>query len=217
LDSVAHEHAQRIRDKGEMVALYPPTAPQEDEIEQKERESIQATLRQVVREAFDSLTPEPGASTSQLADNEGGPLFNAMLRKADEFFNAAQQERLTELMRLRRERTLSSEEGQELESLVEAELDGARLRAEAEIRWRLQKEIASIFFGLTERERAIVQLWADGLTLVKIADESNAPLSSVAKTINKIRRRVEERLNDTRRGKPPYRRESLSEAEEKSA
>lgn len=42
----------------------------------------------------------------------------------------SQQERLTELMRLRKARTLSSDEESELESLIEAELDGARQRAE---------------------------------------------------------------------------------------
>lgn len=75
-------------------------------------------------EALDALT-------SQLADDEGGTLVVVQNHKADEFFSAAQQERLTELMQLRQARTLSSEEERELENLVEAELGGARRRAEA--------------------------------------------------------------------------------------
>jgi DNA-directed RNA polymerase specialized sigma24 family protein len=217
VDAVRHEHTLRIRHGKRIIALYSPAMSQEDEVEQKEREAAQSGLRLMVREALDSLTPEPGSFTSQLADNEGGPLFNARLRKADEFFNAAQQARLTELMRLRSERTLSSEEGQELESLIEAELDGARLRAEAEVRWRLQKEIASILSGLTEQERAITHLWAEGLSLSEIADESNAPLATVTGTLKKMSGRLQESLYATHKEKSPYRRESLSEAEEKSA
>ena len=75
-------------------------------------------------EALDALTP-------QLADEEDGTLVIVQRHKADEFFNAAQRERLTKLMQLRRSRSLSSEEEQELESLIEAELDGARRRAES--------------------------------------------------------------------------------------
>ncbi|HEX8920112.1 MAG TPA: hypothetical protein VF766_01460 [Pyrinomonadaceae bacterium] len=48
--------------------------------------------------------------------------------KADQFFNAAQQERLTELMQQRKAGNLSPEEKSELESLVKAELDGAQRR-----------------------------------------------------------------------------------------
>ena len=75
-------------------------------------------------EALDALT-------SQLADNEGGTLVIVQNRKADQFFNAAQQERLAELMRLREAGTVSQEDEKELEGLIEAELDGARRRAEA--------------------------------------------------------------------------------------
>ena len=74
-------------------------------------------------EALDALA-------SQLEDEESGTLVIVQNFKADKFFNAAQQERLTELMQLRKERSLSSEEESELESLVTAELDGARQRAE---------------------------------------------------------------------------------------
>jgi predicted Zn-dependent protease with MMP-like domain len=75
-------------------------------------------------EALDALTP-------QLSDEEGGTLVIVQNHKPDEFFNAAQQERLTELKQLRQARTLSSEEERELESLIEAEIGGARRRAEA--------------------------------------------------------------------------------------
>ena len=51
-------------------------------------------------------------------------------RKPDRFFNVVQQKRLTELMQLREQRQLSFQEENELESLVAAELDGARQRAE---------------------------------------------------------------------------------------
>jgi len=75
-------------------------------------------------EALDALT-------SQLADDEGGTLVIVQNRKADQFFSTAQQERLAELMRLREAGTVSPEDEKELEGLIEAELDGARLRAEA--------------------------------------------------------------------------------------
>lgn len=74
-------------------------------------------------EALDALT-------SQLADEEGGTLVIVQNRKADRFFSAAQQGRLAELIRRRESETLSPEEAGELEELVEAELDGARRRAE---------------------------------------------------------------------------------------
>jgi hypothetical protein len=75
-------------------------------------------------EALDALT-------SQLEEEESGTLVIVQNCKADEFFNAAQRERLTTLTQLRKAGNLSTEEERELESLVEAELDGARQRAEA--------------------------------------------------------------------------------------
>jgi uncharacterized protein (DUF1810 family) len=75
-------------------------------------------------EALDALT-------SQLEDEETGTLVIVQNRKADEFFNAAQQERLAALMLLRQAGNLSTEEESELETLIQAELDGARQRAEA--------------------------------------------------------------------------------------
>jgi len=75
-------------------------------------------------EALDALT-------SQLAEEESGTLVIVQNRKADRFFNAAQQKRLTALMQLRKSGSLTAEEEQELENLVEAELGGARRRTEA--------------------------------------------------------------------------------------
>ncbi len=75
-------------------------------------------------EALDALT-------SQLEEEESGTLIILQNHKADGFFNAAQQARLTELMQLHQAGNLSVEEAGELESLVEAELDGAGQRAAA--------------------------------------------------------------------------------------
>lgn len=74
-------------------------------------------------EALDALT-------SQLEGEESGTLVIVQNRRADRFFSATQQQRLAQLMHLRAAGKLSAEEEQELGSLVEAELDGARLRAE---------------------------------------------------------------------------------------
>lgn len=74
-------------------------------------------------EALDALT-------TQLAEEENGTLVIVQNHKADQFFSAAQQQRLTELMQFRKTGNLSMEEEHELESLIEAELDGARRRAE---------------------------------------------------------------------------------------
>lgn len=62
---------------------------------------------------------------------ESGAFIVIPKPKADEFFSAAQQQRLTELSERRSNASLSAAEEKELENLVEAELDGARLRAEA--------------------------------------------------------------------------------------
>lgn len=75
-------------------------------------------------EALDALT-------SQLSADESGTLVIVQNHKADGFFSAVQQERLTELMQRRSARPLSTVEERELESLIEAELDGARRRAAA--------------------------------------------------------------------------------------
>ena len=74
-------------------------------------------------EALDALA-------SQLEDEEAGTLVIVQNRKADQFFSAAHQQRLAELMQSRAAGKLLTEEEQELQSLVEAELNGARLRAE---------------------------------------------------------------------------------------
>lgn len=73
-------------------------------------------------EALDALT-------AQLEEEEGGAFIVIPKPKADQFFDAAQQQRLTELMQLRNQGALPAEDERELESLVEAELRGAKLRA----------------------------------------------------------------------------------------
>jgi predicted Zn-dependent protease with MMP-like domain len=78
-------------------------------------------------EALDALA-------SQLADDESGTLVTVQNRKADPFFDAARQARLTELIGRRDGGALAPEEAGELESLIEAELDGARDRADALLR-----------------------------------------------------------------------------------
>lgn len=75
-------------------------------------------------EALDALA-------SQLTDEESGTLVIVQNRKADKFFTHTQQTRLIELIGRRQAHNLSTAEETELESLVEAELDGARARAEA--------------------------------------------------------------------------------------
>ena len=74
-------------------------------------------------EALDALS-------ALLADEPVGTLVIVQNHEADEFFSAARQERLTELMRLREAGSLTAEEERELESLIEVELHGARQRAE---------------------------------------------------------------------------------------
>jgi len=83
-------------------------------------------------EALDALT-------SQLSDDEAGMLVVIQNLRPDRFFTAAQQHRLAELMSLWRTARdsgggLNADEQAELQSLVEAELEAARRRAEATVR-----------------------------------------------------------------------------------
>lgn len=78
-------------------------------------------------EALDALA-------SQLSEDESGTIVIVQNRKADRFFNATQQARLTKLTQQREDGKLSPDEARELESLIEAELDGARERAETMLR-----------------------------------------------------------------------------------
>jgi hypothetical protein len=75
-------------------------------------------------EALDALA-------AQLAEEESGTLVIVQQHRADEFFNATQQKRLGELLRLRAAGSLLPADEQELASLIDAELDGARRRAGA--------------------------------------------------------------------------------------
>ena len=83
-------------------------------------------------EALDALA-------SQLSDDEAGMLVVIQNMRPDGFFTAAEHHRLEELMsRWRTARdcgsSLAAEEQVELQSLVDAELDAARRRAEATVR-----------------------------------------------------------------------------------
>jgi hypothetical protein len=80
-------------------------------------------------EALDALT-------SQLSEDEAGTLLVVQHLRPDRFFTAQQQQRLEELMQRWRaardsQAVLPPEEQAELESLVEAELQGAMQRAAA--------------------------------------------------------------------------------------
>ena len=76
-----------------------------------------------VGEALDALT-------AQLPDDENNLLVIIQNHKADEFFNSAQQQRLTELMEHRAANNLTADEENELEQLIEDELKGAQQRAQ---------------------------------------------------------------------------------------
>ena|SRR2546423_12979770 len=136
-------------------------------------------------EALDALT-------SQLAEDESGTLIIVQNHKVDEFFSAAQQERLTELMQLRQAQTLSPEEEQELKSLVETELDGARRRTERKIRQRLHGELVS---GLIEREIELMALFSvEGLTSKEFAVLSDEDMDKIRHEVKKMRANIRRRI-----------------------
>jgi hypothetical protein len=123
-------------------------------------------------EALDGLT-------SQLSDDENGTLVIVQNHKADEFFDTTQQQRLTELMHLRQARILSSEEEQELENLIEAELDGARRRTAGKaLRQRIPKEGS----GLTEHEIQIIKRIKEALEL----SDADVNVISVSRTLKRV-------------------------------
>src|ERR1044072_677241 len=70
------------------------------------------------------------AISSQL-EEESSTIIIVQQHKADRFFSATQQTRLTELMERRSTGPLSTDEESELEELIQTELDGARQRTEA--------------------------------------------------------------------------------------
>lgn len=81
------------------------------------------SVGRTIGEAIDKLT-------EQLGEEESGTLLVIQKQRADKFFDANSQKRLVELMAKKQNQALSAEEKTELESLVEAELNGARQRAE---------------------------------------------------------------------------------------
>lgn len=81
------------------------------------------SVGRTVGEAIDKLS-------EQLSEEENGTLLVIQKQRADKFFGAKEQKRLVELMAKKENQTISPEEKTELESLIEAELNGARQRAE---------------------------------------------------------------------------------------
>jgi hypothetical protein len=81
------------------------------------------SVGRTIGEAIDGLN-------AQLSEDESGTLLIIQKRHADKFFGKREQKLLAELMSKRENKTLSAEEKSQLEELVEAELDGARRRAE---------------------------------------------------------------------------------------
>lgn len=104
------------------------------------------------------------ALRSQLTEEEeDGTLVILQSHKPDRFFGAAQQERLAELMRLRDAGELTAEDEGELERLVEAELHGARLRAEdmSDAIWRIEEPFPSTPEDLLELKELLEKCLAD--------------------------------------------------------
>ena len=96
-------------------------------------------FRAVARTA-ESTGDTPGAAldalTQQVGESETGTMVVIQELRPDQFFTAAQQNRLGELMALWRAArdagtALAPEQQAELESLVDAELEGATRRAAA--------------------------------------------------------------------------------------
>jgi hypothetical protein len=94
--------------------------------EEKNFRAVAGKKESIGRTAGEALD----ALTEQLDEEESGTLVIIQNRRSDKFFNASQQKRLTSLMEKREARALSAAEETELENLVEAELNGARQRAE---------------------------------------------------------------------------------------
>ena len=130
-------------------------------------------------EALDALA-------AQLEDEESGTLVIVQNHRADRFFNVAQQERLTELMQLRKVVNLSPEEESELESLVEAELDGAQRRVEQ--MWRAGKEALSSEVNFTTSK--ILMLTYIGRSPEQIAKTLKVDVTVVKQELAKIRAKM---------------------------
>lgn len=94
--------------------------------EEKNFRAVAGKKESIGRTAGEALD----ALTARLNEEETGTLVIIQNRRSDNFFDASQQNRLTALMEKRKTETLSADEETELENLVEAELNGARRRAE---------------------------------------------------------------------------------------
>lgn len=151
-------------------------------------------------EALDALR-------AQLGDDESGTLAIVQAYKPDKFFTAAQQRRLTKLMRMSEAAKLSAEEERELESLVEAELVGARRRAKhitgAAVREARQLDVSANLYERFDTEPPVEQLNRENLAEVISAEiaEEVRKMSATDSQILKLYaqglslREIAERLN----------------------
>ena len=94
--------------------------------EEKKFRAVAGKKESVGRTAGEALD----ALTAQLDDDENSTLLIIQNQRPDNFFGANERKRLSELMSKKEDRELSTKEASELEKLVEAELNGARRRAE---------------------------------------------------------------------------------------
>jgi hypothetical protein len=101
--------------------------------------SPNGTFRAAAR-GHETVGRTPGAAldalAEQLDETQANTLIVVQNMRPDEFFTAAQQHRLSELLAKRRQaldvgRQMDPGENAELESLIDAELDGATRRAAA--------------------------------------------------------------------------------------
>jgi hypothetical protein len=107
-----------------------------------ESSSRSATGFRAAARGHESVGNTPGAALDalacQLSDRDANTFVVVQNMRPDEFFTAAQQDRLSELLAVRRAaqqggRQLDTADEAELELLVQAELDGAARRAAAMI------------------------------------------------------------------------------------
>ncbi|MDQ3063703.1 MAG: hypothetical protein M3R14_12725 [Acidobacteriota bacterium] len=94
--------------------------------EEKKYRAVAGKKQSVGRTAGAALD----ALTAQLDEEESGTLLIIQSQRPDRFFSLDQKNRLVKLIEKRQSQTPSEEEKTELENLVEAELNGARQRAE---------------------------------------------------------------------------------------
>lgn len=148
------------------------------------------------------------ALRSQLTE-DAGTLVIVQSYEPDRFFDAAQQERLAELMRIREAGILTAEGESELEGLVEAELRGATERTEdmSAAAGREQNETFSASHSLVyEAAEALRKYLADatdeekelfgmvffaGLSSAEIAKHLGVSTAAFRKRVERLRAKLE--------------------------